>query len=150
MKILVGFDGSANATEALAWAVDEATVRGCAVEVLSVLAVPALAYGAPGYVPPTMDRFRSEMLPLVEHALERAGRSRPGIPVELNVGEGPAAAILAERAKAPDVALVVVGARGHGVITELMLGSASHALSHTCPKPLVIVPHDWSAKRPAA
>ena len=40
--------------------------------------------------------------------------------------------------------MVVVGARGHGVLTELMLGSASHALSHTCPKPLVIVPHGWS------
>ncbi len=145
MKILVGFDGSANATEALAWAVDEAAVRGCAVEVMSVLAVPALAYGAPGYVAPSLDRFRSEMLPVLQQALERGGHPYPSVPVDLCVGEGSAAAVLAERAREPDVSLVVVGARGHVAITELMLGSASHALSHTCPKPLVIVPRDWSA-----
>lgn len=146
MRILVGFDGSDNATGALAWAVDEATVRGCPVEALCVLAVPALAYGAPGYLPPTLDRFRSEMMPLVEEALRRCGRSRPAVPVDVRVGEGSAAAVLAERAREPDVDLVVVGARGHSRLTEFMLGSASHALSHTCPKPLVIVPHDWSVK----
>lgn len=149
MKILVGFDGSANATEALAWAIDEAALRSCEVEVMSVLAVPALAYGAPGYLPPSLDRFRSEMLPIVEQALKRGGHPHPAVPLGLSVGEGSASAVLAERARQDDVSLVVVGARGHGAITELMLGSASHALSHTCPKPLVIVPPDWSAKAAA-
>lgn len=147
MKILVGFDGSANSKEALTWAVDEASARGVAVEAMSVLQVPALAYGAPGYVPPTLERFRDEMVLMVEEALEEAGRAHPGAaPVELRAAEGAPAPVLAERAHQEDVIMVVVGARGHGVLTELMLGSASHALSHKCPKPLVIVPHGWREK----
>lgn len=147
-KILVGFDGSANSIEALAWAADEASVRGWTVEALSVLQVPALAYGAPGYLPPTLERYRDEMAQVVEQALDSTGRAGAGCPsVTLRVAEGSAASSVAERAEDDDVMMVVVGARGHGVITELMLGSASHALSHTCPKPLVIVPHGWSGSR---
>jgi nucleotide-binding universal stress UspA family protein len=147
-KILVGFDGSANSIEALAWAVDEASTWGWAVEALSVLQVPALAYGAPGYMPPTLERYRDEMAQVVEEALASTGRAGAGCPpVTLRVADGTAPSSISERAGDDDVMMVVVGARGHGVITELMLGSASHALSHTCPKPLVIVPHGWSRSR---
>ena len=67
--ILVGFDGSANGNAAVAWAVAEAQVRGLEVEVLSVLQVPALAYGAPGFIPPTMDKFQQEMQPVLSALL---------------------------------------------------------------------------------
>jgi nucleotide-binding universal stress UspA family protein len=36
--------------------------------------------------------------------------------------------------------LVVVGRRGHGGFSELLLGSVPHALSHHCDVPVVIVP----------
>ena len=84
--ILVGFDGSANAVEALVWAVEEAAVRGLKVEAMAVLQVPALAYGAPGYLPPTLDKFRDEMTPVVKEAMERSGAGAGhGARVELRV-----------------------------------------------------------------
>jgi nucleotide-binding universal stress UspA family protein len=39
--------------------------------------------------------------------------------------------------------VVAVGARGHGGLIALLLGSVSHALTHCCPKPVVIVPSGW-------
>lgn len=147
-RVLVGFDGSANAIDALAWAADEAAARGWAMEVLAVMQVPALAYSSPGFLPPTLERFRDEMRPLVEEALVKTGRAGAGHPsARLRVAEGNPAIAVAERAAEADadVRMVVVGARGHGLIAGLMLGSASHALSHTCPRPLVIVPHGWAA-----
>ena len=38
--------------------------------------------------------------------------------------------------------LVVVGRRGHGGFSELVLGSVSHTLNHPCDVPVVIVPVD--------
>jgi nucleotide-binding universal stress UspA family protein len=142
-RVLVGFDGSENSVDALAWAVDEAAGRGGDVEVFSVLHTPALAYSA-GYLPPTPDKFRAEMEPLVAEALKRTGRDTAGPEVDLRVSEGYPAWEIADRAKEEDVGLVVVGARGHSRLTELMLGSVSHSLSHMCPKPLVIVPRGWA------
>jgi len=80
------------------------------------------------------------MQPVLDKAL---GADPPPVPVRLNVAEGQPAAVLVERAAEPDIAIVVVGTRGHGVIAGIMLGSTSHALAHSCPKPLVIVPHGW-------
>lgn len=53
--------------------------------------------------------------------------------------------VMAKQAEDPDVALVVTGARGHGKVEEVFLGSVSHSLTHRCHKPLVIVPKRWTS-----
>jgi nucleotide-binding universal stress UspA family protein len=57
--------------------------------------------------------------------------------------------VLAKAAHEPDVVLLVVGARGHGGVAGLLLGSVSHSLTHSSTKPLVIVPQDWRARPPS-
>lgn len=142
-KILVGIDGSPNADAALRWAVDEARQRGMGVEAVNVWQIPALAYSAPGYVPPTGVDVEREAHATLDRALE--GVADDGVKVVLQSVEGlPAAAIL-KIAADPDVAMVVVGSQGHGGVIGFLLGSVSHALTHHCKKPLVVVPAGWDA-----
>jgi nucleotide-binding universal stress UspA family protein len=48
--------------------------------------------------------------------------------------------VLVEVAK--DADLLVLGTRGHGGFSGLLLGSVSQQVSHHAPCPLVLVPHD--------
>src|SRR5690606_20853392 len=60
-----------------------------------------------------------------------------GVVVNQIVQEGPAARCLLDSAKGAD--LLVVGSRGRGGFTGLLLGSVSQQCAHHAPCPLVIV-----------
>jgi nucleotide-binding universal stress UspA family protein len=49
--IVVGVDGSDHADRALAWAIDEAKLRTARMRVVTAWHVPAMVYGAPGFMP---------------------------------------------------------------------------------------------------
>ncbi|PSL57346.1 nucleotide-binding universal stress UspA family protein [Saccharothrix carnea] len=61
----------------------------------------------------------------------------PDVPLELVVARGNPARALIDRAR--DAALLVVGCRGRGALTGLLLGSTSHALLHHAPCPVLVV-----------
>lgn len=139
--IVVGVDGSVGSHGALGWAFCEAVARGVDIEAVFALPTPGLAYEAPGYLPPSSD----EMTVMGQKALDTAldGWSIPSnVKVRLSVKNGRPVEVLRQAAAEPDVGLVVVGSRGHGLLAELVLGSVSHGLTHVCPKPVVIVPKD--------
>ncbi len=141
-RILVGVDASHGSRTAARWALEEARRRNA--EVLAVYAwhVPAMAYSAPGYGVSSADDFVAGGLALIDDAIGES--SVQDVKVEPRVVEGSPAKVLSHEADQPDIELVVVGSRGHGGVTGLLLGSVSHALSHQCPKPLVIVPQAGS------
>lgn len=141
-KIVVGIDGSANATSALRWAVEEASHRQASVEAVHVWEIPSLAYSAPGYIPPdeaAMDRVGQGILDAALSTMDHGD-----VKVLLRSVEGTPIPVLTAAADEPDVIMLVVGARGHDGVAGLLLGSVSHALTHHCPKPLVVVPPEWS------
>ena len=59
------------------------------------------------------------------------------VTIEQRLVEGPAASALIEAAK--EAELLVVGSRGHGGFTELLLGSVSQQVANHAPCPVVIV-----------
>lgn len=61
----------------------------------------------------------------------------PDVPLELVVARGNPARALIDRAR--DASLLVVGCRGRGALTGLLLGSTSHALLHHAPCPVLVV-----------
>jgi nucleotide-binding universal stress UspA family protein len=61
----------------------------------------------------------------------------PDVPLELVIARGNPARTLIDRAHA--AALLVVGCRGRGALTGLLLGSTSHALLHHAPCPVLVV-----------
>jgi nucleotide-binding universal stress UspA family protein len=59
------------------------------------------------------------------------------VTVEQRLVDAPAAAALIEAAK--DAELLVVGSRGHGGFTGLLLGSVSQQVANHAPCPVVII-----------
>jgi nucleotide-binding universal stress UspA family protein len=146
-KVIVGLDGSSNAVAAFSWALSEARARHTSVEAVYVWQVPSLAYSAPGYIPMTEDEIDDQAQGLFSAALAECA-DHDDVKVWLRAAEGAPVEVLTEAARDPDVAMVVVGARGHGGVAGLLLGSVSHSLTHKSPKPIAVVVRDWRADSP--
>ena len=137
-KVLVGVDGSEGNQRALEWAIKEARSRGADLIAAYAWHIPTFAFSAPYFVPIATEEMIEQGRKVLQTMLDRSG-AEPGT-VDMRVLEGVAAAVLRDLAREPGVQLVVVGSRGRGTAADLFLGSTSHALSHHCAKPLVIVP----------
>ena len=139
-RIVVAIDGSEAARKALAWALDEGRLRQAVVEVVHAWDVPYVGMGSTiaGVLEP--DAFEEAGKELLDRAVDAAETSDlPEPPVRRLVRGLPASAVL-EAAAGAD--LVVVGSRGRGGFTGLLLGSVSQQVAHHAPCPVVIVPHD--------
>lgn len=138
-RIVVGVDGSAGADAALHWAVHEARLRGATIEAVHAWTYPYVADVA--YLArASIDRAEVEgsAKEVLREALHRVLGPDGDVRVEEIVSEGSAAHILTETAKGAD--LVVVGTRGHGGFSGLLLGSVSQQVVHHAPCPVVVVP----------
>lgn len=140
-RIVVGVDGSKGARAALTWALDEARLRGAALDVVHAWHGPAPVvsgpYGAAPVDETSVDTARRAAESVLEHQLQAVDVE--GVEVEpLLPSAGPAEALV-DIAKGAD--LLVVGTRGRGGFTGLLLGSVSQQVSHHAPCAVVIVPH---------
>ena len=136
-RIVVGVDGSEPSRRALEWAIDEARVRKATVEAVHVwhsLVVAPYPYVGPKLDPYDLELAAKELLDSIVDSVDEAGL--PG-PVDRVLVEGPAAESLIEAAKGAQ--LVVVGSRGRGGFSGLLLGSVSQQVVHHAPCPVVVV-----------
>lgn len=138
-RIVVGVDGSDSSKKALQWAVAEADAWGA--ELTAIAAIPmATGAGMLAWLPTAVDR--DQVLADVRSGLERsvaeATKDYPNVVVRRHALDGNAAQLMSEFSTAVD--LVVVGSRGRGGFSGLLLGSTSQGvLSHaTCP--VMVVP----------
>jgi nucleotide-binding universal stress UspA family protein len=99
--------------------------------------IPPLAYSG-GYAPP-FDRRELEQSAnaIAEKALADLAEDMAGLDVEHVAVEGQPAQVLVDEAE--DAELLVVGSRGHGGFTGLLLGSVSQQCAHHARCPVVIV-----------
>jgi nucleotide-binding universal stress UspA family protein len=135
--LVVGVDGSDKATEALAWAIDEARSRDLVVHAVHVWHPPLLVVG-PGAAPPITDLEKlaeEDALRVLDEAAAVARSS--GVQVQTHAVEGRAAHELVRLASGVDQ--VVVGERGHSAVRRLLLGSVSSAVAHHATVPTTVV-----------
>jgi nucleotide-binding universal stress UspA family protein len=172
-KIVVGVDASPGALQALTWAADEARLRLATLEVVhayhgqalaaplyfpSQEALPGQATG--GQRPPDQEldeaaeqradfqaAVRRQAEDLLDGLLGELGKSLEDVDVHRTVLEdrNPAEALVA---LSDDADLLVVGSRGRGGFSSLLLGSVSHAVVLHARCPVVVIP-SASAERKA-
>jgi nucleotide-binding universal stress UspA family protein len=141
--IVVGIDGSHNASHALEWAMAEAAVRKTPLTVITVNSVPA-GYWTGRPVPFAGDEekvaeIRKAAEAKVEEIAAGLGESKPESVTVTALTGFPVQALL-DASKDSD--LLVVGSRGGGGFATLMLGSVSHQVVHHARCPVVVVPGD--------
>jgi Universal stress protein UspA and related nucleotide-binding proteins len=137
-RIIVGVDGSDSSRQALQWAVREARIREAELEVVMAWRPPFVSgypYAGIPFDPSEFERGARRSLDELVDAMDVTGIPK----VERKLTLGDAAVTLLDAAK--DADLLVVGSRGRGGFTGLLLGSVSHHLAHHSPCPLVVVPH---------
>jgi nucleotide-binding universal stress UspA family protein len=139
--IVVGVDGSENSERALAWAIDDAKLRGAKLCVVTAWHVAGYAHVAPGFVPilgsPIDEPVEETARKIAETAAKRARDA--GIDTEVVVRDAQPADMLVESAKRLRAQLLVVGSRGLGGFGGLLLGSVGQQVAHHAPCPVVIV-----------
>jgi nucleotide-binding universal stress UspA family protein len=134
-KIIVGVDASEHAARAVAWAVEEARLRGADLEIVHAVHQPDIA-AMPAVLPmPTHEQLEQAGNQLVDELLAEVDTS--GVTVTRDVRSGGAAGVICNRAA--DADLVVVGARGLGGFRGLLLGSVTQQVVAHSPKPVVVV-----------
>lgn len=124
-RIAVGVDGSAESRFALEWAVTEARLRHGQVRAVTAWEYPPEAAGMdatiwdPHIFEPAARRIQTDTLKRVD---------TEGVNVTGDVVQGPTVTVLVSASK--DADLLVVGSRGHGGFTGLLLGSVSTQVVH--------------------
>ena len=135
--IVVGVDGSEQASAALTRAVQHAKLVGARLRVVCAWHVPGEALVVTGVDQATFDSFRESAEAIVNEGLREAERLAPGLPCEGDAVEGQPANVLLREAE--DAALIVVGNRGRGGFASLLLGSVSQQVVHHARCPVLVV-----------
>ncbi|MGW0432796.1 universal stress protein [Micromonospora sp. NPDC003197] len=138
--VVVGVDGSARSAAAVAFAAEEAAQRG--VELVAVHTYREPVSLGPGDMLPLVydvDALRVEEGQVLAEAVAGLADSYPDLRVVQRLVQGRAAPALIKEAATAQ--LVVVGARGRGGFTGLLLGSVSQSVLHHAECPVVIVRH---------
>lgn len=138
-RFVVGVDGSETALHALRWAAGLARTVGASIEVVTAYQYTPVGIGSPWIAPiPSISdtELRDAASQVLDTAVERADAQ--DVVGERTVTTGSAAIRLRERAQ--DAGLLVVGSRGHGGFTGLLLGSVSRSCLTHAPRPVAVVP----------
>lgn len=135
--IVVGVDGSEESKSALRWAVEEARLRGSKLRVVHVwFAYPVIAEGVP-VVADDWETLGDRARAFVGRFVEETVGEPEGVEIEAAAVHGTAADVLVEAAQ--EAQLLVVGSRGHGGFSGLLLGSVSRQCVHRASCPVVVV-----------
>ena len=139
-NVLVAYDGSPSADNALRYVLD-LVKAGLSLELhlLNVQNEPEI-YGAP-FDERILREWRGSLRDKAEDILAKA---RPalldaGIEAQTHVGFGGIAETIGEMARHLDVDTVVMGTRGLGSLSGLLLGSVAHRVVHQVPLPVILV-----------
>ncbi len=139
--IVVGVDGSAPSAVALEWAAREAAMRQHPLRILHAFLWPATsAYVGPSPEGPPDGGLRHLAEEMLADAALRARAIAPGVEVSTELAVSAPAARIVEESR--DAAMVVVGSRGLGGFTGLVIGSVGVQVSSHAHCPVVVVRSD--------
>lgn len=144
--VLVGHDGSQFSAHALNWALDYARAKGglpiTIARIWSLTTAPRPATWARGYVPPLED-YADAVLDALRADVAPSIGNDPGLEVSCQAVHGKSGARLIEASARADI--LVVGRRGMGGFTGLLLGSVSSQVLSNAQCTVVVVKSEGDA-----
>jgi nucleotide-binding universal stress UspA family protein len=138
--IVVGVDGSGHSQRALEWAMKEAAVRQVPLTVLTVHE-QILGYFGHMITLPGDEQLAEKAKALVQAEVDEvlAKLDGPHPPeVSVKVAAGSSVEELVNAGK--DADMIVVGSRGAGGFSRMMMGSTSSLVTHHAHCPVVVIP----------
>ena len=138
--VWVAVDGSEGSDRAVRWAARYAEARALPLQLLHVVSVPSVFY-----TEPMAARFvEDERTRIGEQVLhDAAGEARGAVDgAELTIGAGYEAGAATEVliSASRDAHLLVLGTRGHGELTGLLVGSVTRAVTGHAHCPVAVIP----------
>ncbi len=138
--IVVGIDGSEHSVIALEWALKQAALQHSPVTVLTVNSVPESGWtGLPVTVaqdPVEEEKARKAADAMTQKLLSQLGEAQPSSVTIRAVSGYPATELIGA---SRDADLLVVGSRGAGGFTRLLVGSVSSQVVNHAACPVVVV-----------
>jgi nucleotide-binding universal stress UspA family protein len=135
-RIVVGVDGSEAADAAVAWAAAEAKLRHCGMVLMATVVPPVVTSGFGTSFPPTMD-LMGGLERSAQELLDETAKKCNGVDVLTRVEIGSASSVLI--AASQSAALIVMGSRGRGGFTGLLLGSVGTQVAAHAQCPVAII-----------
>ena len=137
--IVAATDGSEESLRAVEWAAGEAILHAAPLRIVSAASLPPQMVAL--QLRPDRDHvaafIRSERDTALHAAASRAARVAPGLVIVTDPVHGPPAQAVAE--SGTGASMLVVGSRGAGAFTALMLGSVSRFAAAQAACPVVVV-----------
>jgi len=133
-RIVVGIDGSDSSLGALRWAAQQAALTGATLQVITTWDWPT-SYGWAIPFPTGYDPAEGAKK-LMDESIGTTRKEFPELPIVTDVDEGHPAPILIEASNGAE--LLVIGSRGHGEFTGMLIGSVSEHCATNAHCPVVI------------
>ena len=139
--VVVAVDGGEPSNNAVRWAANTANKRGVPLRLASSYTMPQFLY-AEGMVPPQelYDDLQNECLRKIADARDIALEVAPDIKIGHTVAEGSPIDMLLDLSK--ESTMIVMGSRGLGGLSGMVLGSVSAAVVSHASCPVVVVRDD--------
>lgn len=136
-RIVVGVDGSSDSEKALRWGAQIASTLGARLEVVTAWEYPP-SFGwaaiAPDWNP------AKDMEKVAADTVQAVFGDEPPADLRVQVREGSAAKVLIEASQG--AVMLIVGSRGHGGFSGLLLGSVSANVAEHASCPVLIIHGD--------
>lgn len=139
--VVVAVDGSEASKVAVRWAANTAMKREIPLRLASSYAMPQFLY-AEGMVPPQeiYDDLRAETMEKIDEARAIALEVAPELKIGHTIAEGSPIDLLLDMSKT--VTMIVMGSRGLGGLSGMVMGSVSAAVVSHAECPVVVVRED--------
>ena len=143
-KILVAYDGSPHSKESLAWAIEMARPVQSQITVLKVREPAEMSQlyamaesGSATRMMARMQEMEDANSRIMAEAKEEG--QKHGVEITTQILDGNAAQVLMEYSQKHGFDLIVAGARGHGLIDRLPIGTVAHNLISVSNVPVLVV-----------
>ncbi|HTT51122.1 MAG TPA: universal stress protein [Streptosporangiaceae bacterium] len=142
--VVAGVDGSPQSVQAVEWAAREAVLRGTTLRLVAVASMPPRMRPNPATPDTVAGHIEQATNQALAAAAGEASDDAPDLPVETRLLDGVAPAqALVDSGK--DALMLVLGSRGAGGFSALVLGSVSRYAATHAPCPVVVVREETMA-----